>query len=925
MVTIKYYEDPTTGNAVESDYDSVIDFLRTNFSNRDDLLDLRFFDGEVLGSEIDQSDLTFLSISEGVITVTHDSKIPRGPETWIYVAIAAVMAVATVLLIPKVSIPKVGSSDQQSATNSLGSTTNEAKIGQRTDDIFGYVARHMPPLWQVPYRIGVDNQECEVLLVCIGRGKYETYEDRWFDGDTRLIDIPNAQLAKYEPGTYPGHGSPSFHIGSPITQKIGVYRQSNDLNAAELLPPNELDNSLGARWTLTGSGTTGTLTATTIPSGFVFADSFSVGDNIVLEGMVYLEPDSTVSLYDFDGVSHVFDTVLTPVDLGQNKTLVYEVTAVGSNYLTVTIPDNAPAEVLTAWSLMSGYIVPDVYFRLYNTNGVDFLTRDSVADNETWYQTYALGAAIFPCTLATTNKTQLVSVQFDDSVGPFKIPDTANEIILNFVSASGFYKLVSNKETPISANLQILIEELDINGDPTGVGTTYPVTYSSNDSVRKSVFKTVRIENVPYTYRRVSCKRTTNRDKSDKVSNVDTVEWRDFYSFEPVSNLNLGDVTLAHIVIPSNSQSRLIKERKQNMDVKRKITQYLGNGNFGPAESYATDDFAQILIHMSLDPKIGRMSLSNINADGFLALVNQIQTYFGSNQMTRFGWDFDDTNVTYQDSFVQIGNVVGCFPYVQNGVYDLSFERRQETSSMQITCRNKIPDTETREQNFERLYDGVEVSWRDETYGTTETYYIPEDQSAVNPERIELNGCITYEQAYKYAWRVYNKQIHNRFSTTFDVDEFGRNIIPGKRIDSPDGTRFTRRAGAIDGYRVYDGEVIEVRGLTVELSEPIAFTEGEDHYITFTSETGDNSAPILCTRVDDFTVLLSELPDEAIYDGYSKDRTKFVFASEQLLGSVALIPQTIEFKLDDDGNEVNTVASMAYSHKYYQNDFDVIG
>ena len=167
-----------------------------------------------------------------------------------------------------------------------------------------------------------------------------------------------------------------------------------------------------------------------------------------------------------------------------------------------------------------------------------------------------------------------------------------------------------------------------------------------------------------------------------------------------------------------------------------------------------------------------------------------------------------------------------------------------------ITCRNKIANTEVREDIFERQYDGVEVTWRDENEGVSETIYVPSDRSAVNPNRIEFNGCITREQAYKYAYRVYNQQNYGRYNVSFDVDEFGRNIIPGRRIDSPDSTRFVARPGVTDGYRVYDGEVVEVNGLLVELSEPVEFITGEDHYITFTKTNGDNSEPILCTQVD---------------------------------------------------------------------------
>ena len=158
MVTIRYYKDPFTGKFTEHKHERVIDFIRSHFFSRSEILDLRFFDMEVLGDELTD----YLDISDGVVAVTHDSKLPYG-STLIFVAIALITAVATVLLMPSVSVPNQGNQSQQSATNSLGSTQNEARVGRRIDDIFGYVAKHMPPLWQVPYRVGVNNEETEVL------------------------------------------------------------------------------------------------------------------------------------------------------------------------------------------------------------------------------------------------------------------------------------------------------------------------------------------------------------------------------------------------------------------------------------------------------------------------------------------------------------------------------------------------------------------------------------------------------------------------------------------------------------------------------------------------------------------------------------------------------------------------------------------
>lgn len=925
MVTIAYYQDPTKDSVI-STHPTVGAYLISQFTTRDQLLDLRFFDTELLGHEIDQSTGEFLHINDGKVVIIHDSAIPKGPETWAYIVVAVVFAVVAIALAP--NIPPVTGRDQQSSTNSLGQPTNKERVNGRIDDIFGAVNKHTPPLWQVPYRIGVNNEETEVLLLCIGRGRYQSWVERVYDGDTPVKNIPNASFSQYGPGTYPGNGTPELQIGEDITEKIGIYRKSNDLNRTELLPPNELDNS-NIKWELTGSGASGLLKATSIPDGFEFTEFYQVGQTITLNQMIYVVSFATQRFVQIGDLgiynSREVDMLDTPVDLGVNNTLLYEVTNVTTDTLTVTIPVSAPVDVINAWAAMVNYKPVTTVYNVTDALGYNEYTRDNFLLSGEWYREYTESSVLTYELISVTkiDYNNLVGVPFNNGVGPIFTPKGATEIILNFVSTNGFYKLDQNNEIAINANIDVVVYELDDDGNETGNVTPYVVPYSSNDKkIRNPVFKTVRLT-LPYTNSKVFSSRITNRDKASSISNVDVIEWRDFYSFEPIPvGHDFGDVTLAHVVIPSNSTSQLIKERRQNLDVVRKITQYHGNGVFGPAESYPTDQFDQILIHIALDPYIGRLDLENINADGLMAIRQQMIDYFGSDEMCRFGHDFDTSKLTFQDIYSTILRVVMCKAYVQYGVYDAFFERPQAVSSHQITCRNKDYTTENRSYTGEQEYDGVEATYRSNENGVQETMYIPQNRSATNPKRIELIGCTTKLQAFRLASRAYNELVYNLFSVSFETDDFGRNIIPGKRVDSPDGTRFTTRPGATDGYRVFDGEVVEVKGLQVELSCPVVFTEGEDHYITFTKINGENMASILCTQVDDYTVLLSTIPEEPIYDGYSLDKTKFMLVSEQLSQSVALIPQTIESSVDTNGVETNKINLINYSPKYYKDDLE---
>lgn len=323
MVTIEYSPDPTEDTLLIGEYETVADFLRDYKFTREELVDLRYYKTDMLGDEIDTSDGMFIKISENVVFVTHDSKTPRGPETWIPLLVSFAVSAVMVFFIDMPGVTDVGSRKQGSSTNSLGESNNEpAEPGSRIDDIFGFVPKHTTKLWQQPYRIGVDNQEVEVLLTCIGRGQYEHSDDRVFDGDTLYKQIPNASANFYGPGTYPGNGAPYSIIGDLIDQKIGIYRQPNDLNPSELLPPNDLDVT-AINWSITttdngdGSYSVEFYGVNAEAEEVDLTTYFNAGDDVDVRDIVKMEPNGSITLYyvaQTSGQSRSFNKV-TPVRL----------------------------------------------------------------------------------------------------------------------------------------------------------------------------------------------------------------------------------------------------------------------------------------------------------------------------------------------------------------------------------------------------------------------------------------------------------------------------------------------------------------------------------------------------------------------------------------------------------------------------------
>lgn len=138
-------------------------------------------------------------------------------------------------LIP--DLPNAGQNrTQQSANNALAGRTNEPRVLQRIEDIYGQV-RSYPSLIQPVYSKYIDNVQYEYSYMCIGRGWYAVEDVK--DGDTLLSEITGTKAEFYNQFTSPNSGSPFLTIGGAISENINLVRKSNNVDGAVLQAHNQ--------------------------------------------------------------------------------------------------------------------------------------------------------------------------------------------------------------------------------------------------------------------------------------------------------------------------------------------------------------------------------------------------------------------------------------------------------------------------------------------------------------------------------------------------------------------------------------------------------------------------------------------------------------------------------------------------------------
>ncbi len=156
----------------------------------------------------------------------------------------------------------------------------------------------------------------------------------------------------------------------------------------------------------------------------------------------------------------------------------------------------------------------------------------------------------------------------------------------------------------------------------------------------------------------------------------------------------------------------------------------------------------------------------------------------------------------------------------------------------------------------------------EKTWKTSEVVGSFEGSSSDKTATVELFGCTNKEQALQEATYMALANRYRRRIVTFATELEG--LIPSYG-DLIAITHDMAKWGQ-------GGEVITKQGLTLSLSEPVSFTEGQIHYVALRKKNGSLSGPFIVTPGSLKTeIVLSEEPEMEILTGTDAERTHFAF------------------------------------------------
>lgn len=217
--------------------------------------------------------------------------------------IVTAISVATQLLATPPSQPANVNRTSSSPNNSLNDRTNQVRILQRIEDIYGTVLA-VPSLIAPTYQKYKNNRRVEYGYYCVGRGYYDISDVR--DADTLISEIGGSSVSVYAPFTSPNSGdAPQLQIGDPIIDRVISVTKNVEIDGITLKAENQIKPASDASYTFAAASIGDTITQ--LAKRPNFNSIFNPGDEITIampDVLVSVSrsatPDATLSGFSGD-------------------------------------------------------------------------------------------------------------------------------------------------------------------------------------------------------------------------------------------------------------------------------------------------------------------------------------------------------------------------------------------------------------------------------------------------------------------------------------------------------------------------------------------------------------------------------------------------------------------------------------------------
>ena len=584
---------------------------------------------------------------------------------------------------------------------------------------------------------------------------------------------------------------------------------------------------------------------------------------------------------------------------------------------------------------------PD-FTTLFSAGGQIAITNSGAASIDNTYTIYTVSPDVITLSnpqLINTNwntvniikGSQTLATTGNQWIGDF-IVTSANlsQIWANFACQNGLYNDDGQNQFAGSVSVVLSITPCDATGTPTYTEEQFTLTLNGSSINHDQIASTMQVTPAQSSqYYLVKAARTTVTNTSFQGTVVDEVKWLDLYAAQTVPSTDFGNVTTIYACTQATFAATSVKERKINMVVTRNLPAYLGSNTFSTT-LYPTNNAADIISAICLDPYIGNQQVSQVNFDEIYSIASTtgvVATYFGTSLACEFCYTFDNSNTTFEETIAMIADTVFCTAYRRGSQINLSFEKQTDSSVLLFNHRNKLPNSETRSVRFgnEKNYDGLWYQWvSPSTLNNVQgvggdsivTYYLPSSTTtqvdiSITPNKVQSVGIRNQLQAYFHANRLWNKIQYQNVSVEFIATQEADILINNDRILVADSTR----------PNVQDGEVRGQTGLILILSQLVDWSDPAGNTIFLQHYDGTVESIGITNIGVDYEVLLNSTPRLPLVtqdDAYALT-TYMIVGNSDTLSKAFLVTER-----SSNGDLTTKVSAINYDVRCYANDSDYI-
>lgn len=865
--------------------------------------------------------------------------------------LSAALAIYTYMNMPEIPDQATGSGN-----NSLASRQNKHRTSERAPDIYGKV-KSIPDLIAPVYRYYADNVQVEETLMSIGTGYFEIEQDQIKEGETPINTIEGASLSIYEPSTLTT-GTAQIQIGEAFIDPQIVAKQVSSVDGKQkLISPNNntvtyktisfSGNSIssgpgiqGSEINLIWNAVTNSFFSRTVDFSVNFAEKFVNGEQIIIENAIYgsapninisgttdvgsngvLTIASSTNLVDPEKYKKIRISTLTIDDVIEGQ-----LSLAGEYSVSNIVKSGSTGAWFYEVTLASNYAEININFSRMSADGTGILSailtdHDENIDLSGTYTISSVSASgitlvnpssvnpdwlLLP-TLTPQQITDMLNrnITFkgtsENFIGWYYAGNKETEgMILNFLAANGIYQGDRAKQVAIEVQYQQVV-----NGVPTGQIYSTGVVMQGKSNNRDQVGATIR-EQLPFNGQfRFRAKRVNDNGSSANL--VDDVIFESAYSFYQSKKLTYEHdtiVRLKRLAIGSGTNASEL-----NMPVTRKLYSY--RNGVQSTERIPTNNFADIVVNIALDPFIGRFDISEIDVQSLYDLSDEIEAYFGTPKACEFNYTFDNSNSSYQEMVFAIAEAVFCTARRENGKHFFSFEKETPNSLILFNHRNTKPESLTVSNSFgmQDDYDGIEFKWRDATDDYAEAVIkLPHDGLA-NYKTIESNGVTNEIQAHLLAHRAWNKMQFNRKAIEFTA--YGEADLV---------TRNDRVAVVSSVFKTLaSGEVEHQDNTVLTLDNNVKFEVGKSYVIHLQLKDGSVDVINIVDQVDAYRVEIERIPLLPLVVSGVVNATYSITEADARESEAYLIQEKSPSATFESG-----ISAIKYDSRYYSNDKDHI-